>query len=436
MKQILIISAVLLCTVLNAQSTKKVLFIGNSYTSYNNLPKMIADAASTTGDTLIYDSHTLGGYSLKVHSQNNTVYSKMRSNTWDYVTVQAQSQEPSFPLQQVRTETFPYAKILCDSIRQINKCAVPLFYMTWGRKNGDARNCPFAPWLCTYEGMDDSLYSRYMYMANVNEGLVSPVGRIWRYLRTNHASINLYTSDESHPSPEGSYAAMCAFYTLIFKKDPTAITFNYTINGAIAQTIRNAAKTVALDSLEKWNVAKFDPMASFTKQLNKDSVRLVNTSNYADNFQWNFGDGNTSQDINPTHVYKTTGKFQITLTSMKCGLSDVFTDSVTISELTPTDTTTQDTTKNDTTLQSFGTFVLSGESSFTLYPNPANDWIMISGFESKTKVTLTDIHGAVLLEKEISPEEKIDVSEYPPGLYYLFSELENKQLVRQKWLRQ
>jgi hypothetical protein len=29
--------------------------------------------------------------------------------------------------------------------------------MTWGRENGDAQNCEFVPWVCTYEGMADAI---------------------------------------------------------------------------------------------------------------------------------------------------------------------------------------------------------------------------------------------------------------------------------------
>lgn len=36
-------------------STIKVFFLGNSYTSVNNLPQMIANFAMSVGDTLLYD---------------------------------------------------------------------------------------------------------------------------------------------------------------------------------------------------------------------------------------------------------------------------------------------------------------------------------------------------------------------------------------------
>ena len=179
---------------INAQ-TKKVLFIGNSYTYYNNMPQLVADAALSVGDTLIKQSHTPGGGTLNNHANNANAMNKIKSDEWDYVVLQAQSQEPSFPLFQVESETFPYATQLCDSIRANSSCTRPMFYMTWGRENGDANNCAVWPPVCTYEGMDSLLNLRYRIMGDMNNSYVSPVGFVWNYIRNNYPQINLYAGD-------------------------------------------------------------------------------------------------------------------------------------------------------------------------------------------------------------------------------------------------
>ena len=43
-------------SVLKAQQSNKVLFLGNSYTGVNNLPQIISNIALSVGDNLIYDS--------------------------------------------------------------------------------------------------------------------------------------------------------------------------------------------------------------------------------------------------------------------------------------------------------------------------------------------------------------------------------------------
>lgn len=42
-------------------------------------------------------------------------------------------------------------------------------------------------------------------------------------------------------------------------------------------------------------------------------ITVSNTSTYLDNYEWNFGDGNTSIDRSPTHTYTTPGTYTVTL---------------------------------------------------------------------------------------------------------------------------
>lgn len=232
----------------------KVLFIGNSYTQVNDLPQVISKLAESTGDAIVYEANTPGGSTFMQHLNNATTRALIQQGDWDYVVLQGQSQEPSFPDAQFMNETYPYAKQLCEMVRQYNPSANVVFYMTWGRKNGDSGNCPFFPPLCTYEGMDSLLYLRYMTMAQDFDAMVSPVGALWHYLRDNNPGIELYSSDESHPSLAGTYAAACSFYTVFFRKNPQLITNDYNLSPDVANQIRIAAQTVVYDSLSKWFV--------------------------------------------------------------------------------------------------------------------------------------------------------------------------------------
>ena len=176
-----------------SQKTKNVAFLGNSYTYANDLPLIISKLAQSTGDQLNYSSNTPGGYTLQGHVSNSVSTSLIQQGNWDYVVLQEQSQLPSFPISQVATDVFPYATALCNMIYQYNTCAKPLFFMTWGRKYGDNQNCSVWPPVCTYEGMDSLLNLRYRMMADSNLGYVSPVGAVWRYIRHQDSTIELYS---------------------------------------------------------------------------------------------------------------------------------------------------------------------------------------------------------------------------------------------------
>lgn len=233
-----------------AQSSLKVLFVGNSYVYTNNLPQATADIATSCGDTLNFSSSAPGGYTFQQHLSNSTTLSLIAQGGWNFVILQEQSQLPSFPISQVENECFPYAQQLSQMIREKGNEEVA-FYMTWGRKNGDASNCANYPPLCTYEGMDSLLYERYTMMAEQNSAVISPVGRVWHYLRTHHPEIELYNSDESHPSVAGTYAAAATFYTILFKKSPLNAS-DLTLDANTAAAIRQAAQTVVFDSLDFW----------------------------------------------------------------------------------------------------------------------------------------------------------------------------------------
>jgi hypothetical protein len=314
---------------LKAQLSFKVLFLGNSYTSVNNLPQIIHDVALSAGDTLIFDSYTPGGYQLIDHSLDVTSQNKIMTGGWDYVVIQGQSQEPVTFYNEFNSG----GSALNNLIKQYNPCAVTMPYMTWGRKNGDASNCASFPVMCTYQGMDTTIRDRYLNLTAFINGEVSPVSVVWSYLRQNSPNIELYQPDESHPSVAGSYAAACCFYAMLFKKDPALITYNFGLNAADASIIRTAAKTQVFDSLQLWDFKRL-PISNYSYQIGAGINEVIFSSINQDvrqTYFWDFGDGDTSTTQNPTHSYLTNGTYTVSLTTTNCdlqGLHTSFTDTV------------------------------------------------------------------------------------------------------------
>ena len=306
-----------------------VLFIGNSYTYANNMPQMISDIAFSFGDTLNYETSTPGGATFNVHSSNSSTLNKISLKSWDYVVLQAQSQEPSFSPNQVANDVYPYAQILIDSIESNSTCTEPIFFMTWGRKYGDQQNCQFYPPICTYAGMQQRLRESYLDMTFNHNASCASVGMSWKESINQDSTLNLYTPDNSHPSIYGSYLAACTFYATIFKKSPVGST--YMPNGighATAVSLQTIASNTVLDSLSIWNIFNAD----FNSIIIGDSVVFDNTSSNYENVLWDFGDGNSSTIDNPIHTYLDTGTYNVTLfafTNNNC-LIDSITSTITI----------------------------------------------------------------------------------------------------------
>ena len=315
-------------TILLAQSLD-VLFIGNSYTNANNLPQMVSELALSFGDTLNFESSIAGGATFSSHSTNINTLNKISQNPWDYVVLQAQSQEPSFSPNQVANDVFPYAQILIDSIESNSICTEPIFFMTWGRKYGDQQNCQFYPPICTYLGMQQRLRQSYLDMTFTHNATCSPVGICWKESIAQDSTLNLFTSDNGHPSIYGSYLAACTFYSTIFKK--TSVGSDYIPNGIDTSTaifLQTIASNIVLDSLGIWNIFNTD----FNSTIIGDSVIFDNNSSNYENVSWNFGDGYSSTIGSPNHTYSNPGNYDVTLvvtTNNGC-LSDTLTTTLTI----------------------------------------------------------------------------------------------------------
>lgn len=303
-----------------SQQTRKVLFLGNSYTYVNDLPQIISELASNTGDLLIYDSNLIGGYTLQDHAASTTSQNKIISNDWDYIVLQEQSQRPAFP---VASSFFNGFSELNSFIKQNKPCAQTMSFMTWAHLNGDVQNCTINPNVCTYTGMDDLIQDRYMSFSNTLESEVTPVGVVWRYIKENYPGISLYQSDGSHPSLAGSYIAACCFYTSLFRKDPTLITNNYGLDATTASIIRDATKSIIFNNMLDYYIGKYVPSSMFTFAIGNGINEIVintNTSQYEDSYVWDFGDGTTATVALPSHSYVSNGTYTIKLTTNKCYL--------------------------------------------------------------------------------------------------------------------
>jgi PKD repeat protein len=328
--KLVLIAAFTSCISVSFAQTKNVLFLGNSYTGVNNLPLLTYNLALSLGDTINYDSNTPGGYTYQGHSTNATSLAKIAQGNWDFVVLQEQSQMPSFPPSQVATEVYPYAQILVDSIKLANACAEPLFYMTWGRKNGDAGNCASYPPLCTYDGMQGRLRESYMEMSLDNDCSVSPVGAAWKYVRDNYPTIELYSADESHPSINGSYLAACVHYASIYRESPVGASFISTVTAIDAAILQEAAELVVLDSLSTWRIGDNDVVASFTSNTVGGSTVFSENGTNGTTYSWDLDDGSTETAASFSYTYADDGIYNVELIATNGCDSDTVSQQVTI----------------------------------------------------------------------------------------------------------
>jgi PKD repeat protein len=296
-----------------SQDSLSVLFIGNSYVYTFDLPAVLKSLAESKGDILTVASKTNGGYTFQSHVNDPVTYTKIALTDWNYVVLQGQSQEPSFPYEQVNTTTLPFALQLADSVYANSPCSQVQYFMTWGRQIGDTQ------WdsINTFDKMNERLRDAYLRIAENANASVAAAGPAWKYVRDNHPSINLFSTDGSHPSFAGTYLNACVFYSSLYHKSPEGANYIGSLDQATAQTLQQVAKMTVLDSLSTWKLTHPDSLAnvSVSYQINQapSTYQFSSNASLITNYNWNFGDGVTSTEANPLHAFTANGTYTVQL---------------------------------------------------------------------------------------------------------------------------
>lgn len=146
------------------------------------------------------------------------------------------------------------------------------------------------------------------------------------------------------------------------------------------------------------------PAAAFTFTQNGDTAFFADASSGATTWNWTFGDGNSDNVQNPTHVYPGPGNYQVLLiVDNGLGCTDSLTDSITVL---------------------VGLMEIRDDRSLVIFPNPAEDFVQLrwEGGSPVQAVRLVDLNGKRLMDlKNDAPgnEFRMDLPELPEGLYLL-----------------
>lgn len=391
--------------VLQVIAQTRILFIGNSYVASNDLPGVLDSLCVSGGKSIQTGSVTPGGFTFQQHSTNTATLNTLNSQAWDYVILQEQSQRPSFSPTQVASEVFPYAALLDSMILASDSCAKTVFYMTWGRKFGDAGNCPVYPPICTYAGMQQRLRDSYLQMAQTHQAILAPAGSAWQEAMLQDSTIDLYISDHSHPNFAGTYLTASVMYATLFREDPTLLNWNGSLSSAEAAFLRSVAKSVVLDSATLWQLDVYGVKAHFGYTQLGDTVVFSDSSLNAISYHWAFGDGNTSTSASPVHIYSNAGTYTVELIAQSpCG-SDTLIQTLVISP------------DSVTAIEKYTESI-----PFSMYPNPGSEKLVLQMKDASNPlyIQVVDIEGKVLYAFVSPPGTYLHVIEtehWPAGVY-------------------
>ena len=185
----------------------RVLFVGNSYTYYNNLPELVAGLAASQGVKMEVRMIARGGATLDQIWELDEVHNVLRDGKWDFVVLQEHSQLGTVLVDGVQQLNEPEGfwdsiRMYENEIRRVRSKAV--LYLTWARKNNP--------------GQQSVLNYAYMTIAQELGLMVAPVGMAWAKVREMEPEMALHLGDGSHPTAIGSYLSACVLVDTLLGK--------------------------------------------------------------------------------------------------------------------------------------------------------------------------------------------------------------------------
>lgn len=179
------------------------------------------------------------------------------------------------------------------------------------------------------------------------------------------------------------------------------------INVKIRGTIGNGVRSdMAIDAM---TFTILDAVADFTFDNGTAANSVIFTNNSSgsiDNYLWDFGDNNTSDEPNPTHEYLTPGTYDVTLiVTGSCG----------------NDTLTQTIMASPNSVYNLSDLA----SEIDIYPNPTNNNFTIQFppqlSNREVKIKLMDAVGKefTTITNDGKTKLSIDVSTFPNGLFFI-----------------
>lgn len=214
---VLSLTHIILGLILRDRRTKmKILFIGNSYTYFNDMPKLFEGLAQENGKNVQAYSVTEGGRKLYAFSDGaDSVTAELDAllseHHFDACVIQEFS---TLPLTDY--DAF-ISGVDCVSEKLQGRADRLVLYSTWGRKEGSPTLAEYG-W--TNESMTEGLRRAYESAAEKIGAQVSYVGLNFREVYTAHSDIELYDPDLTHPSYQGSCLAALTHYHTVFNEFP------------------------------------------------------------------------------------------------------------------------------------------------------------------------------------------------------------------------
>lgn len=212
----LVLLTLLFSQVTNAQKQEKILFVGNSFTFYWNLPVQLEKMALEQNLSWDVKQSTAGGATLRDHWQGNKGLKTkeiLSETTFDRVIFQDQS---TYPIKHIDTTAFYFSKL--KSLLPLNTKVY--LYATWTYPNFPVEGLV----MNDSKKIESNLRTISKQFSAVK---IIPVGRAFDLFSSKYPEIKLLTDDAKHPSHNGTYLAACVFFASLSRQSSKGLDRRY-----------------------------------------------------------------------------------------------------------------------------------------------------------------------------------------------------------------
>jgi hypothetical protein len=191
---------------------QKILFIGNSFTFYWNLPSQIEKMSIERGLNWNVTHFTVPSATLKIHWNNPDLISLLENEDFDHIIVQEHSTN-------ILTNADGNSKFYFGQIRSIIPVSTQIhFFSTWMYPSMEQFN------------IDNEEYPIEESIKEIIEGTTTkliPVGRAFKLFQEKHPQFSLLMEDEKHPNSNGSYLASCIIFSHLSEESSVNLSKRY-----------------------------------------------------------------------------------------------------------------------------------------------------------------------------------------------------------------
>jgi hypothetical protein len=210
--------------------TPRVLFIGNSLTYVNDLPRMVRSLYALADLQLETEMVAKPDFSLGDHWDDREAPRAIRRGRWNTVVLQQGPSSREDSREMLRTAVRRFAPLIAEA------GATPALFSAWPHRR-------------RMEDFPRAAESYALAAADVN-GIMLPVAGAWREAFELVPALDLYAPDGLHPSGHGTLLAALVIFGALTGRSPTSLASGDEGVGLLQQAAANALSRVTAVALE------------------------------------------------------------------------------------------------------------------------------------------------------------------------------------------